>query len=1520
MRKLLYLKLDGDLVSGVRVTLTIEEDNHLNHAEITGNLPINLTLSTVFTQWKSEYNNVYASRIIPKGIKLVSNWRQNCNFAANELRNHLNQWLLSEPFRPVRDKCLQQFVIPDEVILLIRTSSQSLLELPWHQWDLIEKNTHVEVALSTPDSEPTQKAKTPTLRSKVKVLAILGDSTGINIEQDRQIITNLPDAEITFLVEPQRQEINDSLWEQPWDILFFAGHSITEGSSGQIYINQTDSLSIERLKYGLRNAVNNGLALAVFNSCDGMGLAFELQKLHIPEIIVMREPVPDKVAQAFITYFLPAFATGKSIYMAEREAREKLFVLEDEFPCASWLPVIFQNPATQPHFWQDLGRRPTNICPYRGLFAFREEDTQLFFGRETFTDELLEAVQNKPLVAVIGSSGSGKSSVIFASLIPHLRQISNSHIISFRPSSEPLHAFANALLSYLEPQMGTSTRRQEIQNLVSDLQHKGNCLQDTLNNISLDDSEKIFIVIDQFEELYTLCQDTQERQIFLDRLLTLISNTNNFTFVITLRADFLGQALSYRPFADVLQHNDLKLSQMNNQELQAVVQKPAALLGVTLESGLTERILGAVGSQAGDLPLLEFALTQLWEKQTDTRLTHAAYDEIGGIEAALARYAEQVYSKLNLEEQEQARRIFVQLVLPGVGTEDARYLAKRAEVGEKNWDLVMHLASSRLIVTGRDDATKKETVEIVHEALIREWERLRQWIKQDREFRIWLSELRATMQQWEKNNQDESELLRGKRLIDAEGWLQRRPNDLNVDEQPYITASLALKEKEFRQKRRLKKLTFASAIGAISILAGALGIGLWQTDIQRRQAQKNEIQAITVSSENLLLANQKLDALISALEVGIRFKQIIETDSFLNKQVVKVLQLAVDSEKELNRLQAHTNWVYDIAFSPDGKMITSAGLDGKIILWNLEDGSYKILNYKDKDKLYSISFCSKGNTFATASADKTVKVWNIDGSLRKSLGHNDSVLKASFSPDCQTLATASGKQVLLWNLNSQTFKTIWTDNDVVNSVSFSTTDKIIGVSTSDNNVKLLDLDGNEIQSFNGHTDKIHHISFSQDGKTIATASWDKTAKLWNLEGKELITFKGHTDRVFDISFNPDNKTIATASWDKTVRLWNIDGTLRTIIKGHNARINSVSFNPKAKVMASAGADNIVKLWKLDNSLLPIQAHTGAVRSVSFSPDGAYMATGSEDATAKLWTTDGRLIKIIDNNTGGVYGVSFSKDGTKIATANVNKTAKIWSSRNLRNITTLQGHKGEVFYARFSPNGKIVATASADKTAKLWNLNGENITTLKGHSDRVVDVSFSPDGTVIATASDDHTAKIWKLDGTLCATLMGHDDEVNGIDFSPQSTQIATASDDKTIGLWNVDTKILCQSNKNKEIHLKDNKRLREHQERVIGVKFNRDGNMIASTSFDNTVRLWNHNGKRTHIFQGHDDWVWSADFSPDGEKLASASNDTTVRFWKLDTETQTLDLNGLLKKGCLQARDYLRNSSNKQLCHKILQY
>jgi hypothetical protein len=691
-----------------------------------------------------------------------------------------------------------------------------------------------------------------------------------------------------------------------WDILFFAGHSKSEGETGRIYINQTDSLTIAELSYALRNAVANGLQLAIFNSCDGLGLAIELEQLHIPQMIVMRESVPDQVAQAFLTHFLAAFATGKSFYLAQREAREKLHGLEDKFPCASWLPTIFINPAAVPPFWQDLGRRPTEVCPYRGLFAFREEDALFFKGRDVFTKMLVEAVQKQSLVAVIGPSGSGKSSVVFAGLIPQLGLERTWLIEAFRPGDRPFRNLAAKLVPLLEILLSETDQLLEINKLATALRQGDLRLRDVVARILEKKSgERFLLVVDQFEELYTLCRDARERLLFLDSLLEAVERTPNFTLVLTLRADFLGQALSYRPFGDALQYADLKLSPMNREELLAAVEQPAAMLGVTIESGLTERILDAVSAEPGDLPLLEFALTTLWAKQRDAQLTHAAYEEIGGVEAALSGYAEEAYGRLNEEEKERARRIFIQLVRPGEGTEDTRRLATRTEVGEENWDLVTRLADARLVVSSRDEASGEETVEIVHEALIGGWFRLRLWIELDRAFRTWQERLRAAMRQWQTTGRDEGALLRGAPLAEAEGWLLSRPVNLNSAERSFIEQSRGVRS---RQRQRLVFGLSLGLVGALS-LAGMAGLQ-WQ----RAEYQRQSTLAPQLAFQAEFLRNQQDNLLprsvLLALEAMQRFPSPVAEKVLRRSVALLARPVAKLGERSC-----------PIASSPDGKYL-----------------------------------------------------------------------------------------------------------------------------------------------------------------------------------------------------------------------------------------------------------------------------------------------------------------------------------------------------------------------------------------------------------------------------------------------------------------------------------------------------------------------------------------------------------------------------------------------------------------------
>ena len=366
MGKLVVFKLgDGSFEQGFPVTLQIGDDGLRPSIEITGKLPPAPEIRLYSSRWATAYRRLGARFRLEAKVGIVTNVSkiENCSDSAQLLSAATNAWLHSESFRSVRDKFLEQLMPTDEIRVIIQTEDIGLRRLPWHLWDLCARYPKAEIALSVPEYEHIPQEPSPK-NSKVKILAILGNSVGINTQADRLLLEQLPDAEVSFLVEPEFQELTEKLWMQGWDILFFAGHSSSQadGETGLIYINQNDSLTIEQLKYGLKKAVKRGLKIAIFNSCDGLGLARNLADLQIPQITIMREPVPDRVAQEFLKSFLGAFACNKSFYLSVREARERLQGLEDQFPCATWLPMICQNPAEVPPTWQELrGEQPDSL-------------------------------------------------------------------------------------------------------------------------------------------------------------------------------------------------------------------------------------------------------------------------------------------------------------------------------------------------------------------------------------------------------------------------------------------------------------------------------------------------------------------------------------------------------------------------------------------------------------------------------------------------------------------------------------------------------------------------------------------------------------------------------------------------------------------------------------------------------------------------------------------------------------------------------------------------------------------------------------------------------------------------------------------------------------------------------------------------------------------------------------------------------------------------------------------------------
>ncbi len=464
-------------------------------------------------------------------------------------------------------------------------------------------------------------------------------------------------------------------------------------------------------------------------------------------------------------------------------------------------------------------------CPYRGLFHFGPGDAEYFFGRKSFIKTLFQATQTRNFIPLLGASGSGKSSVVFAGLVPKLQQEGHWQFTHFRPGSDPFHALALALVPLYTTNLNETDCLAQARQLANYLRDGDIPLADVFAQIKHNyPSERVLLIADQFEELYTLCPDETIRRNFLDKLTTFPFERVGMMLVLTMRADFLGNALSYRPFADVLQNTDLKLGPMNREELTEVIEKPAQKLGVTLEAGLVERILDGVESEPGNLPLLEFALTELWQRRQGQQLTHVAYTEIGEVQGALARHANEEYHKLSEAQREQMRRIFIQLVRPGEGTEDTRRLATKAELGAVNWALVKQLADARLVVTSRSEKAQVETVEVVHEALIRNWGELRGWMDTDRVFRAWQERLRGAMGQWQETDKDEGSLLRGVALVEAEGKLKERREELSQSERDFIEGSIKLRDRRVREEKDRKRWRIAQIVGTIAfpLIAGVV--------------------------------------------------------------------------------------------------------------------------------------------------------------------------------------------------------------------------------------------------------------------------------------------------------------------------------------------------------------------------------------------------------------------------------------------------------------------------------------------------------------------------------------------------------------------------------------------------------------------------------------------------------------------------------------------------------------------------
>ena len=1177
-------------------------------------------------------------------------------------------------------------------------------------------------------------------------------------------------------------------------IVHFCGHGageegiVLEDDTGKMELVQTKALASMFELFAKK-----GVECVILNACYSEGQAEAISQ-YVNYVVGMNRAVGDKAAVAFAVAFYDGIAAGYEVEEAyELGCSQMMSFREQETPVFKKKKFIHAPINDSVVAFEDV--IPPN--PYQGLSAFGEEDADFFFGQEKFVNNLWEVTHKQSLVAVVGPSGSGKSSVVYAGLIPKLRKEGNWLIASFRPGKEPFLPLASALVRQLEPEACETKQLREAVGLASNLQNGIITLQQVVSRILDRNSGKRFLLVaDQFEELYTLCQVKEEQERFVNELLTTIVQ-ENITLVLTLRADFYGYVLSYRPLRDALEeYTPQLLSSMKREELQAAIELPAQKLEVQLEAQLTQHILDDVGEEPGNLPLLEFALTRLWEKQINRELTHQAYEEIGGVKKAIANHAEQVYQQLSETEKNQAQRIFVQLVRPGEGTEDTRRMATRAEVGEDNWNLVSYLAGypARLVVTGRQEP--EDTVEVVHEALIREWGTLREWINANRQFRTWQERLKVALGEWKNSNHDSGALLRGVPLTVAEDWLRKRADEMTQEERDFIQVSVQERHRERQKKQRRRQLTIMGLSGFSVIalgLAGIAGYGWWSAAI-------NQIHSLTRRSDELLDSKDSSKGVKASLRAYLEMRRIRWVDANTRTQVQLALLNTVSNVATLNNQTGHTGKVNSISFSPNRKVLATASDDNTVKLWDTR--TYKEIKTltKGKQEVRGISFSPNGKILAVATYSNTVQLWDTSTyQVIKTLdGHKAWVQGVSFSPDGKMLASVSGdKQVKLWNTSTyQVIKTLTGYPLGTNGVSFSPDSKKLAY-VSDGKVKLWDTSTHkEIKTLTGDKAWVH-VSFSPNGKMLTSVSSDNTVKLWDTStNKEIKTLTKDRYKVWAVSFSPDSKMLAFGDEGNEVKLWNTSTNkeIKTLI-GHKNSVRDICFSPNGKMLASASDDKTVKLWNTSTYKIieTLTGSTSGTNGLSFSPDSKKLAYVSDGNKVKVWdTTTHKVTKTLTRHRDQVKSVSFSPDAKMLATASADKTVKLWDTSTYQEIKTSMRHENWVYSVSFSPDGKMLASASADKTMKLWNTSSyQQIKTLIGHKREVLAVSFSHDSKLLASISLDPQVKLWDTTtGKEIKTLTGHTQRVNSVSFSPDGKLLATASNDNTVKLWRRDVNYL----------------------------------------------------------------------------------------------------------------------------------